>query len=201
MRLQPLHGKHAGSQNTQRAVPQLRVRSLHPNLSFSTISKLKVSSARRSLSTFSSCGGQQANHAPQRIPSRLVQRRVRPHQVADHLPGSNIESTFGRRTHRQGHGTLRAEADALRSRLLPRSDPDRLRKKINRDRFLSRLNLAITTKAKGILQVVLPRQSRRCFDTGVIPRSGASTQRDSTPPELARNRLGQSQPGVQYSPA
>jgi hypothetical protein len=35
----------------------------------------------------------------------------------------------------------------------------------------------------------------------VIPRSGASTQRDSTPPELARNRLRQSQPGVQYSPA
>jgi len=45
---------------------------------------------------------QQTDNSSQRLPGRLVQCRVRPDEVADHLPGSNVEGAIGCWSHSQG---------------------------------------------------------------------------------------------------
>jgi hypothetical protein len=45
---------------------------------------------------------QQTDYSSQSVPGRLVQCRVRPDEVADHLPSSNVEGALGWRSHSQG---------------------------------------------------------------------------------------------------
>ena len=48
-----------------------------------------------------SVGRQQTDNSPQRVPSRLIQCRISPDEVADHLPGRNVEGALGGWPHRQ----------------------------------------------------------------------------------------------------
>ncbi len=96
--------------------------------------------------------GQQAYDSSQIFPGGLVQGWVGADQVADHVPCRQIEGAFRWRPHGQGDGALRAEADALRRRLLPRSDADGLREHIHRDGLVSDFDLAITAQAKQVFQ-------------------------------------------------
>lgn len=45
----------------------------------------------------------QANYSPQSLPGSLIQRGVRSHQVADHLPGGDVESALRWRSHGKRH--------------------------------------------------------------------------------------------------
>jgi len=96
--------------------------------------------------------GQQAHHSSQVFPGGLVQGWVGADQVADHVPCRQVEGAFRGRPHGQGDGALRAKTDALRRRLLPRPDTDRLREHIYRDGFMSDFDLAITAQAKQVFQ-------------------------------------------------
>ena len=46
-------------------------------------------------------GRQQTDNSSQRVPGRLVQGRISPDEVADHLPGRNVECALGCWPHRQ----------------------------------------------------------------------------------------------------
>ncbi len=117
---------------------------------------------------------QQPNNPPQGLPGRLVQCRVRPQEVADHLPGSNVKSALGWKSRSQGDRARRAETDPPRRRLLPRfyshtrdlihTGYDGLREQIYSYGLLSCLELPITAMTAHVFQKsppggYLPRQN------------------------------------------
>jgi hypothetical protein len=116
--------------------------------SFQFSLELKVPAIRRATRAAlgSSNGWQQTDDSSQILPRRLVQCRVRAHQVADHVPRCKVQSAFRRRSHGQRDRTLRTKTDALGRRLLPRSNPDGLREHVYRHRFVSDFQLAIAAK-------------------------------------------------------
>jgi hypothetical protein len=75
---------------------------------------------------------------------------VRAHDIADHLPGRQIERAFGRRAHRERHRTRRTKRNSLGRGFLPWPDSDSLRKQIDRDRFVAGLDLSITAQTIGV---------------------------------------------------
>ncbi len=83
----------------------------------------------------------------QAFPCGLGQRWVCANNVADHLPGGEVERALRRRTHGQRHRALRTETDALGRRFLARPHSYGLREQVDGYRFLSRLEFPITTKA------------------------------------------------------
>src|SRR5579872_7178112 len=83
---------------------------------------------------------QQSNNPAQTVPCCLTQRRLRAHEVADHVPRRHIQRALRRHSHCQRHGALRTKAYPVCRRLLPRTHSHRLRKHIHRDRFVSGLN-------------------------------------------------------------
>jgi hypothetical protein len=89
---------------------------------------------------------QQAGKSSQALPRRLVQRRIRADQIANHVPCRDVQSAFGRRAHGEGNRALGTEAYPLGRRFLPRPDAHGLGKHIDGNRFVPRLELAITTK-------------------------------------------------------
>ena len=58
----------------------------------------------------------------QAFPCRFGKSGIGSNDVADHLPGREIQRSLRRRSHGERNGTLRAEADSLRGRFLPRTD-------------------------------------------------------------------------------
>lgn len=86
-------------------------------------------------------GTQQRNHASQAFPCRLIQRRLRAHQVADHIPSCQVKRSFRRHAHGQRHRTLRTKTNPLRPGLLPWLHPHSLREHVNRYRLVSCFNL------------------------------------------------------------
>jgi len=95
---------------------------------------------------------QQTDNSSQRLPGRLVQCRVRPDEVADHLPGSNVEGAIGCWSHSQGDGARGAETDSPCRRLLPRSYSHGLREHKYTNGFVSNLELPMAAKTTQVLQ-------------------------------------------------
>lgn len=111
-------------------------------------SKLEVTTIGRSARAVIDAGSRQhANNSSQTFPRCLVQCRVRANEVTNHIPRRNIESAFRRRSHRQRNRALRTKAYSLGRRFLPRPHSYSLREHIDGHRFVSRLQLPITTKA------------------------------------------------------
>jgi len=102
--------------------------------------------------TFGFAGRKQAYDSAQVFPGSLVQGGISADQVADHVPGSQVERTFRRRPHGEGNRTLRAETDTLRRRFLPRPDPDGLREHVYRDGFVADFDLPVATQTKQVFQ-------------------------------------------------
>jgi hypothetical protein len=137
---------------------------------FSRQTKLTRSAKTSPIRTRISCT-QQASYATQTLPRGLIQRWLGAHQVADHLPRRHIQRAFGGKPHRQRHRTLRAETYPLRRRLLARPDPNRLREHIDRDRFISCLNLAPAAQAKYRLHVPSFQEKEKSTILAVPPRA------------------------------
>ena len=133
------------------------------------LSKLKVPS---SWPVIRSGGRQQAFNSAQSFPSSLVQGWIGSDQVADHLPGSDVEGAFGWRAHRQGHGALGAETDSLRRRFLPRPYPNSLCEHVHRNGFVSCLELPVATKTIQIFQRFLPGRGELRGKEILSPRIG-----------------------------
>src|SRR6266852_6244360 len=95
---------------------------------------------------------QQPHNPPQGLPGRLVHCRIRTHQLANHLPSSNVEVTDGWWSHSQGDRTQGTETDPPGPRLLARSYSHGLREQKYRDGLVSRLEFPITAKAIHLLQ-------------------------------------------------
>ena len=98
----------------------------------------------------------QANYSPQSLPGSLIQRRVRSHQVADHLPGGDVESALRWRSHGKRYRTLWAEADALRGRFLPGANSYGLSEHVDGHRFLAAFQFPIAAQAVEVLQNSFP---------------------------------------------
>lgn len=132
-------------------------------------SKLEVRSGARWMrgARRSGSGEQTFFHPMQAFPCRLGQCRVGAHNVADHLPGGKIERAFRGRTHRQRHRALRAEADALRRGLLARAYSYRLRKQVDRNRFLSGFEFPTAAKTIQVIQSPSPAKLKK---TIAMPR-------------------------------
>jgi len=90
------------------------------------------------------------------FPSGLGQGRVGADDVANHLPGGEIEGSVRSRPHGERNGALGAEADAAGGRFLTRADSDGLREEIDADGFLAHLEFAIATQAAGVFQEARP---------------------------------------------
>src|SRR5712692_4393305 len=95
---------------------------------------------------------QQAHNSSQGVPGCLVQCRVRPDEVADHLPSSNVQGALGWWSHSQGDGARGAETDPPCPRLLPRSYSYGLREHEYANGFVSRFELPITAKTTEMFQ-------------------------------------------------
>ena len=124
-------------------------------------SKFKVgagAAARNRRRAFgSSCCQQCFAGCMQGFPCCFGQIGLRADQVADHLPGSQIERAFGGGPHGERYRALRAETDSPRRRLLARPNSRGLRKQEHGDRLLARFEFSITAKAKWIVQRSRPR--------------------------------------------
>ena len=99
---------------------------------------------------------QHADDSAQVLPSRLVQRRVGTDQIANHVPGRNVQSALRRKPQCQRDGALRAENNTLRRRFLPRLDSHCLSEHVDGYEFSPRFKLAITAQTMHILQGVFP---------------------------------------------
>jgi hypothetical protein len=117
-------------------------------------SKLEVRSGAGGVraSAGSSRGKQAFFDSVETFPGGFGQRRVCSHNIADHLPGGQIERAFGRGAHRQRNGTLRAEANPLRGRFLARLHAHGLREQVHCHRFLSGFEFPTTAKAIQVIQ-------------------------------------------------
>jgi hypothetical protein len=91
----------------------------------------------------------------QALPRRLGERGISAYDVANHLPGGEVERAFGRGSHGQGNRTLRTETDALRGRFLARPHSYRLREKVDGDGFLPGFELAAATEAIQAVQTLV----------------------------------------------
>ncbi len=94
---------------------------------------------------------QQPHDPAQILPRRLIQTRLRAHDIPDHVLRDHIQRALRRRPHGERHRALRAKTNPVRRRLLPRLYPHRLRKHIHRDGFFSRFNLPPATQANDRL--------------------------------------------------
>jgi len=95
---------------------------------------------------------QQTHYPAQGLPGRLVHCRIRTHQLANHLPSSNVEVADGWWSHSQGDRTQGTETDPPGPRLLARSYSHGLREQKYRYGLVSRLEFPITAKAIHLLQ-------------------------------------------------
>ena len=111
--------------------------------------KLKVGGPRAG---FRIAGRQHAFDPAELFPCSLRQSRVCSHDVTQHVPGRDVQGAFGRGAHGQRDRAGRAEADALRCRLLARPHTDRLRKHVNRDRFMPGFEFPVAAKTEQVLQ-------------------------------------------------
>ena len=115
--------------------------------------KLEVRSGAHWMRTAGSGRREQAFfNSVQAFPGGLSERRVGADDVADHLPGGEVERALRRRAHRQRNRALRAETDPLCRRFLARLYSDRLREQIHGNRFLSGLDLPAATKTIQVVQ-------------------------------------------------
>ena|ERR1035438_1356243 len=94
----------------------------------------------------SGCRKQAFLNAMQALPCRFGEGGVGTDDVADHLPGGQVERAFGSGTHRQRNRALRAETDALGCGFLARPYPNGLRKEIHGDRLLSGFEFSAAAK-------------------------------------------------------
>jgi len=92
-------------------------------------------------------GGEKTFDAAQGFPSRLIESGVRADEIADHLPGGDIERAFGRRTHGERNRTWGAEADTLRGRFLPWSNAHGLGEHVNGDGLVASFEFAVAAQA------------------------------------------------------
>jgi hypothetical protein len=118
-------------------------------------------------------GGQRSNYPAQFIPSCLVQGWVGTDQIANHVPGSYVESPFWGWAHRERNRALWAKTDPLRGRFLPRLDPDRLGEHINGNGFAATLEFTIAAKTEEIFQSALSGRVP-LFNSGVSSIRNAS---------------------------
>jgi hypothetical protein len=117
----------------------------------------------------------------QTFPSGFGEGRVGANNIADHLPGREVERTLRRRSHGQRNRALRAETDALGRGFLPRPYTRRLCEHKHGHRFLSGLDLTAAAKAIQIVQrlrLLLSTKfcSRYCLQD---PAVRTSMQKDS----------------------
>jgi hypothetical protein len=120
---------------------------------FRLSSELEVPSGGRATKAAIGSGSrQQAHNSSQVFPSRLVQCRVCPDEVADHVPRSNVQSPLRRRSHSQRDRALRAKTNPLRRRFLPRPYTHGLREHIYRNGFVARFELPIAAKTIQVFQ-------------------------------------------------
>jgi hypothetical protein len=97
--------------------------------------------------------GEQAFFDPmQAFPCSLGQCGIGAHNVADHLPGGEVERALGCGPHGERYGTLRAETDPLCRGFLARPHSHRLREQVHRNRFLSGLEFPTTAKTIQVIQ-------------------------------------------------
>jgi hypothetical protein len=115
----------------------------------------------------------QAYHSSQVFPRGLVQGGIGADQVADHVPGGQVERALGWRSHGQGDGTLWAETDALRRRFLPRPYSDGLGKHIYRDGFVAYFDLPIAAQTKQVFQGSLPGGRKKILSRSLFRRKYA----------------------------
>lgn len=92
----------------------------------------------------------------QGFPGGFGEVRLRADQVAHHLPGCQIERSFGSRSHSERYGALWAKTDAPRRRFLPRANSRGLGKDEHSYRFFSRFEFTVAAKAKWIVQRYRP---------------------------------------------
>src|SRR6202040_2931980 len=133
----------------------------------------------------------------QALPCRLVQGRIRAHQVANHVPGSNVKCPFGRRTHCQRNRTLRTKAYPLGRRFLPRLDAHGLREHVYRHGFMPGFELSIAAKTIQIFHGTLPGGQLQPKENTVSPSRATQVCRKipagnevESPPALTRPREG-----------
>jgi hypothetical protein len=100
----------------------------------------------------SSCREQAFFDSVETFPCGFGQRWVGSNDIADHLPGGQIERALGRGAHRQRNGTLRAEANPLRGRFLARLHAHGLREQVHGHRFLSGFEFPTTAKTIQVIQ-------------------------------------------------
>jgi hypothetical protein len=136
--------------------------------------ELEVPSGSRSTRPAIGSGGwQQSDNPSEVLPGRLVQRRIGSDQVADHIPRSNVERAFRRRSHRERDRALRTETDPLGSRFLTRPYAYSLSEHIDRNRFVSCLEFSITAKTVQVFQ----KSSWRLRGNTVAPAGGSQVCR------------------------
>jgi len=82
----------------------------------------------------------------QAFPRGFRECRIGPDDIADHLPGSEIQRALRRRTHGQRDRALRTETNPLCRGFLARPHSHSLCEQIYGDRFLSGLELPIAAK-------------------------------------------------------
>ena len=120
----------------------------------------------------SGCREQALFNSMQAFPRGLGEYRVGANNLADHLPGREVERALRCGTHGQRNGALRAETDALGGRFLARPHARRLCEQVHRNRFLPGLEFSTTAKTIQVVQrcglrfvrngftILSPRRSR-----------------------------------------
>ena len=103
---------------------------------------------------------QQAGDSAQSVPGGLIERWISANEIANHLPGGDVEGAFRGRTHRERNRALRAETNPLRGRFLARTDTYRLRKHIDCDRLMAGFQFTIAANAVKGFQAVSASQSQ-----------------------------------------
>jgi hypothetical protein len=100
-------------------------------------------------------------NAMQAFPCGFGQCWISTNDIADHIPGGEVERAFGRGTHGEGNRALRAETDALRGGFLPGPYSHGLGEEIDGNRFLSGLEFPIATKTIQVVQDFLPQSPQK----------------------------------------
>lgn len=90
------------------------------------------------------------------LPCRLGQIRLRADEVANHLPGCQVQSAFRSRSHGKRNGALWTKTNPPSRRFLARTNPCRLREQEHSHRFFTRLKFPITAKAILTIQFQSP---------------------------------------------
>ena len=98
----------------------------------------------------------------QTFPSGFGEGRVGANNIANHLPGREVERTLRRRSHGQRNRALRAETDALGRGFLPRPYTRRLCEHKHGHRFFAGLDLTAAAKAIQIVQRLCLLSTKFC---------------------------------------